>query len=74
MANLDGGEVLLAQFFELVEDLKSILFTNPGDVSLAWLKVLMVSLPGAVVLLLTVALVGVEDYVLLQGLWPFSLE
>ena len=71
---MDGGEVLLAQFLELVEDLKSILFINPGDVSLAWLKVLMVSLPGAVVLLLTVALVGVEDYVLLQGLWPFSLE
>ena len=74
MANLDGGEVLLAQFFELVEDLKSILFTNPGDVSLAWLKVLMVSLPGAVVLLLTVALVGVEDHVPLHGLGPFSLE
>lgn len=39
MAKMDSGEVLLAQFLELVEDLKSILPINTGDVSLAWLKV-----------------------------------
>ena len=71
---MDGGEVLVAQFLELVEDLKSILFISPGDVCLAWLKGLIVSLPGAVVLLLTVALVGVEDHVPLHGLGAFSLD
>ena len=70
---MDGGKVLVAQFLELVEDLKSILFISPGDVCLAWLKGLIVSLPGAVVLLLTVALVGVEDHVPLHWLGHFSL-
>ena len=65
---------MLAQFLELVEDFKFIPFISPGDVPLAWLKVLMVSLPGAVALLLTVALVGVEDHVPLHGLGAFSLD
>ena len=71
---MDSGGVLLAQFLELVEDLKSILFISPEDVSLEWLKVLLVSLPGAVVLLLIVAHFGVEDHIPLQGLRPSSLD
>ena len=68
MPMADGGKDLLAQFLELVEYVESIVFINPGDMSLVWLKIFMVSLPGAVVLLLTVALVGVEDHVPLHGL------
>ena len=69
---MDGGEVLVAQFLELVEDLKSILFISPGDVCLAWLKGLIVSLPGAVVLLLTAAFVAVGDHAPLYGSVQFS--
>lgn len=58
----------------MVEDLTSTLSINPGDMCLAWLQVLTVSLPGVVVLLLTTALGVVEDHVHLHGLETFSLD
>ena len=67
MPMADGGKDLLAQFLELVEYVESIVFINPGDMSLVWLKIFMVSLPGAVVLLLIAAFVAIEDHVPLHG-------
>ena len=52
----------------------SALFISTGHMSLAWMQVLMVRLPGAVILLLITALVGIEDHVHLHGLGPFSLD
>ena len=64
---------MLAQFLKFVEDLKSALFKcRTCDIALAWLQVLMLSLPGTVVLLLIQPLLGLRALYISMG-WGTSV-
>ena len=63
----------MAQFLKFVEDLKSALFKcRTCDIALAWLQVLMLSLPGTVVLLLIQPLLGLRALYISMG-WGTSV-